>query len=353
MATTSPVSQVEPQPKAALVQVAWYGAYSSLAIPVALIDRRGYEAGVPTGLGLATPAGGSQEEAGAANPGSPCSTRRRASPPGGSATTGSSRVRGPAVLASRTVAGDATSSSSSPAGARAAATPAGDRTSVRRLPENAVHDVAVLHAVLDAGRVAHVAVVQDGQPFVVPMACARDGDRLLLHGSTGSRLMTVLASGAPTCATVTLLDGLVYARSAFESSMHYRSAMVLGVAHPVPPERALAALQVLTERLLPGRWAQLRPPTRKELAATMLVELALVEWSVKVSDGPPQDPPEDLDATVWAGVLPLRTVAGAPVDAPDLRSGHVAPPYLADAVPPPPPVPGRAARPGAGAAGPR
>lgn len=206
------------------------------------------------------------------------------------------------------------------------------RTRIRRLPDKAVGDVAALHAVLDAAWVAHVAVAVDDQPFVLPMACARDGERLLLHGSTGSRLMTALASGARTCATVTLLDGLVYARSAFESSMNYRSATILGAAAAVPPHDVLAALQTLTEHLLPGRWDELRPPTRKELAATQVVALPLDEWSVKISDGPPSDDNGDLVAPIWAGVVPLMTIAGIPQDAPDLTEPRPVPGYVMDVV---------------------
>lgn len=202
------------------------------------------------------------------------------------------------------------------------------RTRVRRLPDKAVRDIGALYAVLDAAQVAHVAVVQDGQPFVLPMACARADDQLLLHGSTASRLMTVLAAGAPTCATVTLLDGLVYARSAFESSMHYRSATILGSAAPIAADGMLHAMQVLTEHLQPGRWAELRAPTRKELAATLVLTLPLAEWSLKVSDRPPDDPAEDLAAPVWAGVLPLALVAGVPVDAPDLDPHRPVPAYV-------------------------
>lgn len=207
------------------------------------------------------------------------------------------------------------------------------RTRIRRLPEKAVIDRDALNAVLDAALVAHVAVVEDGQPFVLPMACARDGDRLLLHGSTGSRLIRLLAAGTPTCVTVTLLDGLVYARSAFESSMNYRSAMILGSCVALTGDDALEGLRLLTEHLLPRRWSTLRAPTRKELAATSVLALPLTEWSVKISDGPPDDDPSDLDAPVWAGVVPLSMVAGAPVDAPDLRGTHdpssvAIPPYL-------------------------
>jgi len=204
-----------------------------------------------------------------------------------------------------------------------------DRATVRRLPEKQVHDRTVLDAVLDAAKVAHVAVVDDGQPYVVPVACARDGDAVLFHGSTASRLFRSLAAGAPTCLTVTLLDGLVAARSVFESSMHYRSAMVLGVASVLDGEAKVAGLQRVTEHLLPGRWAEARQPSAKELAATLVLSLPLDEWSVKVSAGPPDDADDDLDLPVWAGVVPLLPQQlGPPVDAPDLRGEHRVPPYV-------------------------
>lgn len=212
---------------------------------------------------------------------------------------------------------------------RTATTARSGRTTVRRLPEKQVTDRATLHAVLDAGRVAHVAVHDsDGQPYVVPVAYARDGDAVLFHGSTGSRLFTSLAAGARTCLTVTLLDGLVAARSVFESSMHYRSAMVLGTARRLEGDAKLAALGRITEHLLPGRWAEARRPNGKELAATLVLALPLDEWSVKVSDGPPDDAAEDLDLPVWAGVLPLRETAGVAVPAPDLRGDPAVPPYV-------------------------
>lgn len=193
------------------------------------------------------------------------------------------------------------------------------RTRVRRIPELQVHDRAVLDAILDAGAVAHVAIVDDGQPYALPMAYARDDDRLLLHGSTGSRLLRHLAAGAPACVTITLLDGLVYARSAFESSMHYRCAMVLGTLTSVPDP--LDALALLTDRLLAGRWQELRPTTRKELAATSILQLPLDEWSVKIGDEDPEDPPDDVALDVWAGSVPIATVYGDPVPAADLREG--------------------------------
>jgi uncharacterized protein len=192
------------------------------------------------------------------------------------------------------------------------------RTRIRRLPEKAVADVAVLHAILDAARVAHVGFADDdGRPVVIPTGVARDGDRLLMHGSTGSRLFRRLAGGIDVCVTVTHLDGMVLARSAFESSMHYRSAMVFGRAAEVDDK--VTALRAMSDAWLPGRWETLRPPAPRELAATMVLALPLEEWSVKVSDGPPEDAPEDLDAPVWAGVLPIVTTYGKPVPAPDLR----------------------------------
>ena len=204
-----------------------------------------------------------------------------------------------------------------------------DRTTVRRLPEKQVRDRSVLDAVLDAGRVAHVAVRdQDGQPYVVPVAYARDGDTVLFHGSTASRLFRGLADGAPTCLTVTLLDGLVAARSVFESSMHYRSAMVLGTGAVLTGDDKLHALQQVSEHLMPGRWADARQPNRKELAATLVLSLPLSEWSVKVSDGPPEDAEEDLDLPYWAGVVPLHEVAGPPQPAPDLRGAPPVPSYV-------------------------
>lgn len=202
------------------------------------------------------------------------------------------------------------------------------RTDVRRLPEKQVHDVATLHAILDEALHASVGIQVDGQPYVLPMACARDADHLLLHGSTGSRLMRTVAAGVPVCVSVTHLDGLVYARSAFESSMRYRSATVLGTASEVPADERLLALEVLTEHLLPGRWAELRAPLPKEVAATMVLRLPLAEWSVKVSTGFSEDPAEDLDQPVWAGVVPLDVTFGTPVDAPDLGPDRPVPPHV-------------------------
>ncbi|WP_433210597.1 pyridoxamine 5'-phosphate oxidase family protein [Dactylosporangium sp. CS-047395] len=181
-----------------------------------------------------------------------------------------------------------------------------ERTRIRRLPDKAVRERSTLHAVLDAGMVAHVAFVHDGHPFAVPVAYGRDGDSVLFHGSSGSRLFRLLAGGAPCCLTVTLLDGLILARSAFEASMRYRSAMVLGACSVVEDQEP--ALRLISEHLTPGRWAVVRPPSRKELAATLVLRLPLDEWSLKVSDGWPDTGPEDEGWDPPTGVLPVRTV---------------------------------------------
>lgn len=210
---------------------------------------------------------------------------------------------------------------------------ASERTRIRRLADRSVNDAAALYAVLDAGRVAHVAVVADGQPYVLPMGYARRGDEVVIHGSTGSRLMRALADGQPTCLTVTLLDGLVVARSAFESSMNYRSVMVLGVARRLEGDDELDALRCLSDQLLPGRWAESRHPTPKERAATLTLSLPLAECSVKIREGGPEDLPEDLAdpvySSLWAGHVPIITSFGEPV--PDEHCGDeaVPPAYVA------------------------
>jgi len=185
--------------------------------------------------------------------------------------------------------------------------------------------------VLDSGRVAHVSVVDDGQPYVIPLVYARLGDSVVVHGSTGSRAFRLLARGLPACLTVTLLDGYVLAKAAFEASMRYRSAMVLG-SFDVVGDRSekLAALAAISDACVPGRWSDIRPPTGKELAATSVLRLALDEWSVKANDGWPTDEGDDLDLPVWSGVVPLAAVVGAPQEAPDLDPAVRAPGYLTD-----------------------
>lgn len=204
-----------------------------------------------------------------------------------------------------------------------------DRTTVRRLAEKAVDDRATAYAILDAGFVAHFAVVDDDrQPYVVAVGYARDGDRVLFHGSTGSRLFRALAAGQPTCLTVTLLDGMVLARSTFESSMLYRGVMALGTCSVLDGPDKEQGLEAITEHLLPGRWAEARHPNKKELAQTLVLALPLDEISVKVADGPPDDDESDLSRPVWAGVVPLHESFGEPVDAPDLVAPYPVPEYV-------------------------
>lgn len=189
--------------------------------------------------------------------------------------------------------------------------------SVRRLPEYQVFDQAALHAIVDEALVAHVGVVRDGRPVVLPFAVARDGDSLLLHGSTGGGVLRIGAE-TPISVAITHIDGLVYARSLFESSMHYRSAVVLGEAEVLTGEDRLAALNTLSEHLFPGRGMEVREHTKKELVATLVLRLPLTRASVKISHGPADDPDDGESREVWAGVVPLRLVAGQPIPADDV-----------------------------------
>jgi nitroimidazol reductase NimA-like FMN-containing flavoprotein (pyridoxamine 5'-phosphate oxidase superfamily) len=203
------------------------------------------------------------------------------------------------------------------------------RTRVKRVHERAAYDRETVDAILDAALVCHLGFVQDGQPYVIPTLHARLGDRLYVHGSSASRAIRTLGEGVPACATVTLLDGIVLARSVFEHSTNYRSVVVLGTATAVTdPAEKLAALEAFTEKLLPGRWADARPPTRKELKATGVLWLPLDETSAKVRTGGPDDgDTPDAELNVWAGHIPLVTRALAPVPAPELRDGIPVPPY--------------------------
>ncbi|WP_432546426.1 pyridoxamine 5'-phosphate oxidase family protein [Kineococcus sp. SYSU DK004] len=204
--------------------------------------------------------------------------------------------------------------------------PLEERTRIRRKSDRQVLDVDALHAVLDDALVAHVALVRDGLPVVLPVAVARDGDDLLLHGSTGAGLFRAAASpeGLAVSVAVTHLDGLVLARSVADTSMNYRSAVVHGVAHLVPVPERERALRVLTEHLAPGRWDEVRAPTRQELAATAVLRLPLALASVKVrAHGPSEDAGEDAD--VWAGVLPLALAAGTPRASALTRPGTAVP----------------------------
>jgi len=201
------------------------------------------------------------------------------------------------------------------------------RTDITRLREKGSTERADLDALLDSCILGHFGLVaDDGHPVVIPTAIVRDGDRVLAHGSTGSRWMRRLADGVPACLTVTALEGVVVARSAFESSLHYRSAVLFGACTPVVDIDS--ALDLITERLIPGRASEIRRPRKAELAATLVLELPISEWSLKISAGWPDDPEDDVAGDSWAGVVPMITRYAAPAPAPDLRAGIAVPPSV-------------------------
>ena len=189
-----------------------------------------------------------------------------------------------------------------------------ERTEFHRLPKRGSHDPAAVHAILDAGFLAHVGFVVNGQPFVIPTLFGRDGDRLYLHGSAASRMLGELGGGAPACVNVTLVDGLVLARSAFHHSMNYRSVVLLGKARPViDPEEKRAALRCFTNHIVKGRWEEARQPNDQELKATSVLALPIEEVSAKVRTGPPIDDEEDYSMPIWAGVVPIRSQVDQPL----------------------------------------
>jgi uncharacterized protein len=192
------------------------------------------------------------------------------------------------------------------------------RTRVRRMPARGAYERETIEAILDEGLVAHLGFSADGQPYVVPTLHARIDDQVYFHGSSASRTMRALAAGAQMCLTVTLLDGLVFARSAVHHSVNYRSVFVLGQARPIEePAEKMVAIEAFTERLIPGRWDEVRGPTAKELKAIQVLSLPLTEASAKLRTGPPVDDEEDYASDTWAGIVPLQTIAGAPI--PDAR----------------------------------
>ena len=192
------------------------------------------------------------------------------------------------------------------------------RTELRRLPARGSREAAAVNSILDAAFLAHVGFNVDGQPFVIPTLYGRDGDKLYLHGSVASRMLRSLEAGVPACVTVTLVDGLVLARSAFHHSINYRSVVAFGTARKIKgAERKPEALRVLSEHLISGRWQAVRAPNEKELAATAVLEFVIEEASAKMRTGPPVDDEADYNLPVWAGVLPLALQAGSPL--PDVR----------------------------------
>jgi len=203
-------------------------------------------------------------------------------------------------------------------------------TEITRLRDKARTDRGALDALLDAVHIGHFGLVDpdSGVPVVIPTAIVRDGDRILVHGSTGSRWMRLLAGGAPTCLAVTADDGIVVARSAFESSIHYRSAVLFGSCSVLGSDEQGRALDLITEALIPGRVAELRRPRPSELAATLVMVLPIERWSLKVSDKWPEDFEDDVAGPAWAGIVPRIHTYGAPVAAPDLREGIDVPPSV-------------------------
>lgn len=209
--------------------------------------------------------------------------------------------------------------------------PKTDRTRLRRLPARGHYDRDTVYSIIDESLICHVGIVDDGQPVVIPTIHARQDDELILHGANASRLLKVIQAGAPLCVTITLLDGLVLARSVFHHSMNYRSVVLFGQGRLVEtPAEKLRALETLTEHLMRGRWADARRPTTKELSATTVVAIPIETASAKIRTGPPGDDAEDYELPIWAGVLPTSLTFGAPQADPALTDGIPLPDYVAD-----------------------
>jgi len=221
--------------------------------------------------------------------------------------------------------------------------PASERVRLRRKRERGSYDRVVLDAILDEGLVAHLGICgAGGQPIVIPVLHARSGDTVYCHGSAASRTLTALAGGSPACLTVTLLDGLVLARSVMHHSANYRSAMIFGTATEITdPREKTEALRAVVEHIVPGRWDHARSPTENELKATAVLALAIDEFSAKVRTGGPADDDEDYTLEHWAGVIPLQTIPGAPEADPRLADGIAVPAHAAAYARPGSPLPRR------------
>ena len=205
------------------------------------------------------------------------------------------------------------------------------RTTLKRLPKRGSHERAVIDRILDEGFICHVGFIVDGQPFVIPTGYARVEDNLIVHGSQASRMLRALGQGIDVCVTVTLIDGLVLARSAFHHSMNYRSVVIFGRARVIDDrEEKLQALYALSEHMIPGRWRDVRKPSEEELRQTTVLTLPIEEGSAKIRTGPPLDDEEDYRLNVWAGVVPLQLVADSPVADPRLASNIDPPSYASD-----------------------
>jgi nitroimidazol reductase NimA-like FMN-containing flavoprotein (pyridoxamine 5'-phosphate oxidase superfamily) len=203
-----------------------------------------------------------------------------------------------------------------------------ERTKVRRLPDRGKYDAESVYGILDEAFICHVGFVVEGQPYVIPTGFARVNDTLYIHGSAASRMLRTLADGVQVCVTVTLIDGIVMARSGFHSSMNYRSVIILGRATQVEGrDEKLAALAAFSEQVMPGRWKDLRDTTDAELKGTLVLTLPLKEVSAKVRTGPPKDDEVDYALPLWAGIVPLKVTAGNPIDDPRLPKGIEPPGY--------------------------
>jgi len=203
------------------------------------------------------------------------------------------------------------------------------RTRVIREAERGVYDRDAAYRILDEGFLCHVGFAVDGQPFVIPTSYGRKDDMLYIHGSAASRMLRQMKEGIPVCVTVTLLDGLVLARSVFNHSMNYRSVVILGKAALVDdPAEKLAGLRLLSEHILPGRWDDARQPSERELKATSVLRVPIEEFSAKVRSGPPVDDEEDYSFPTWAGVVPLEMTVGTPIDDAQLNAKHEVPQYV-------------------------
>jgi nitroimidazol reductase NimA-like FMN-containing flavoprotein (pyridoxamine 5'-phosphate oxidase superfamily) len=205
-----------------------------------------------------------------------------------------------------------------------------DKTSLTRTKHKGVEDQEQIHSILDASSVGYISWAEENQPYLIPLAYVRDGDRLLFHGSTGAGALRKLATGSPCCFSSFVLDGYVLARSAFESSMHYRSVVAFGVCRVLDGEEKVQAMNIVTEGLFPERTATLRPMLDKEIAATLILELPLDEVSAKVSADQPHDEGDDISWPVWAGVVPIHHVLGTPAPADNLMADfETVPEYIA------------------------
>jgi nitroimidazol reductase NimA-like FMN-containing flavoprotein (pyridoxamine 5'-phosphate oxidase superfamily) len=206
-----------------------------------------------------------------------------------------------------------------------------ERTKLKRLPKRGHFDRETVYGILDEGFICHVGFAPEGRPVVIPTGYARVDDKLYIHGSQASRMLRTLAEGVDACVTVTLIDGLVLARSAFHHSMNYRSVVIFGRATLVEErEEKMAALLALSEHIVRGRWAEVREPTEQEMRQTTVLEMALIEASAKIRTGPPLDDEEDYALPVWAGVLPLKLETGEPVKDPRLPEGIDVPDYVSN-----------------------